>query len=159
MAAGKWTIRRRAGIGIVLAGWLIGGGHTARAQGTAEEAMAMVRQAVSHLRDAGAENTYRAITAQEPGFRDRDLYVVVYDREGHCLAHGANPRLVGKALIDIQDVDGKFYIRERTERARTETTFWQDYKFINPVTRKIQAKSTYCDASPGIIVCTGIYHP
>lgn len=159
MAAGIRAAWRRAGAGIILGGLLIGGGHTAHAQGTAAEAMAMVQQTVSHIRATGAENTYHAITAQEPGYKDRDLYVVVYDRDGHCLAHGANPRLVGKALIDIQDVDGKFYVRERVERAGKETTFWQDYKFINPMTRKIQAKSMYCDGSPGVIVCAGIYHP
>ena len=45
------------------------------------------------------------------------------------MAHGANAKLVGKDMIDAQDVDGKPFVKERVELARKQANFWQDYKF------------------------------
>jgi signal transduction histidine kinase len=76
---------------------------------------------------------------------------------GNCLAHGANTKLVGKNLLENQDTDGKFYIKDRVTLAQTKQSFWQDYKFTNPTTRKVEPKSTYCESNAGIIVCVGFY--
>ncbi|TWB48236.1 cache domain-containing protein [Nitrospirillum viridazoti] len=127
--------------------------------GTAEDAIAMTRKAVAYLKQTSPETAYSEITAKSPRFIDRDLYVVVYDFSGNCLAHGANPKLVGKNLIDIQDVDGIYYIRERISLAEKKDKFWHDYKFTDPSTRKISRKSTYCERSDSVIVCVGIYKP
>ena len=35
--------------------------------------------------------------------------------------------------------------------------FWQDYKFTNPVTKKIEPKSAYCEKLDDTAVCGGIY--
>jgi cytochrome c len=90
-------------------------------------------------------------------FRDRDLYIVVYDLEGKCLAHGANAKLVGKDLSDAQDVDGVYYVKDRVKLATSQSSFWQDYKFTNPVTEKIEPKQTYCERLKDTVVCGGIY--
>ena len=55
---------------------------------------------------------------------------------GNNLAHGANKDARGNNLIDAQDADGKYFMRERVALARQQTSFWQDYKYLNPVTRK-----------------------
>lgn len=36
-------------------------------------------------------------------------------------------------------------MRERRERAAMDSSFWQTYKFMNPVTHKIEPKETYCE--------------
>ena len=58
-----------------------------------------------------------------------------------------------------QDVDGKYFVKERTERAVKETSFWQDYKFVNPVDKKIEPKQMYCERLEQTAVCSGIYRP
>ncbi|WP_039851981.1 cache domain-containing protein [Magnetospirillum fulvum] len=126
-------------------------------KGTADEAIAMTRKATAFLAKEGPETAFAAFTGKDPRFVDHDLYVIVYDREGKCLAHGANPKLVGKDLIENQDTDGKFYIRDRVEAAKTKASFWQDYKFTNPTTKKVEPKSTYCETTADKIVCVGIY--
>jgi signal transduction histidine kinase len=83
--------------------------------------------------------------------------VVVYDFEGNCLAHGANTKMVGQDLSEAQDVDGKFYIKERLELARKSQSFWQDYKFTNPVTKKVEPKEMYCEVLGKTAVCGGVY--
>ena len=90
-------------------------------------------------------------------FIDRDLYVVVYQLDGKVLAHGSNAKFVGKDLIDAQDVDGKLYVKERVEMASKQPSFWQDYKFVNPVSKKVEPKQMYCEKVDNTAVCAGIY--
>jgi cytochrome c len=124
---------------------------------TKDEAMAMVKKAVGMIQQSGADKAYAAFDDKAGGFTDRDLYVVVYGLDGKVLAHGANAKLIGKDLIDAQDVDGKYYVKERTELARKQGDFWQDYKFVNPVSKKIQPKEMYCQRVGETAVCAGIY--
>ena len=53
--------------------------------------------------------------------------------------------MVGKNLIDLKDVDGKAFVKERVDLAQSKGTFWQDYKFTNPVSKKIEPKQMYCE--------------
>ena len=54
-------------------------------------------------------------------------------------------------------MDGKYYVKERTELARKQGEFWQDYKFVNPMTKKIQPKEMYCQRVGETAVCAGVY--
>jgi signal transduction histidine kinase len=125
--------------------------------GSPKEAQALVAKAVASLKKAGAQKTYEAITAKAPGFVDRDLYVTAYDLEGKCLAQGANAKMVGKDLTDLRDADGRLFIKERMELAKTKGSFWQDYKWTDPVTRKVMAKTTYCERLAETVLCVGVY--
>ncbi len=125
--------------------------------GSAKDAEAMVGKAVLHIKKVGAEKAYQDFTAKAPGFADRDLYVVVYDLSGKVLAHGQNPKMVGKDLIDLKDPDGKQFVKERVDLARSKGTFWHDYKFTDPVSKKVLPKSTYCQRVESTAVCVGIY--
>src|SRR3954470_10096966 len=77
-----------------------------KAKGTKAEAEAMVAKAVSYIKSNGIDKAYGEIT-NGTSFKDRDLYVIVYDLNGKNLAHGANAKLVGKDLIGLKDPDGK----------------------------------------------------
>jgi signal transduction histidine kinase len=97
------------------------------------------------------------MTAPRKTYVDRDLYLAVYDITGKCKAHGQNPKQVGKSLIGVKDPDGKEYVRERITLAQTQKSFWQEYKFTNPVTKAVQSKLAYCERVDDLIVCGGIY--
>lgn len=123
---------------------------------TSKEAEAMVAKAAKAIavnRDA----TFKEITGKDKKWIDRDLYPVVYDLNGKCLAHGQNEKQVGKDLIDLADADGKEFIKERVALAKSKGKFWQDYKFTDPVTKKVLPKSAYCEKAGELIVCAGIY--
>jgi cytochrome c len=90
-------------------------------------------------------------------FIDRDLYVVVYGMDGVVLAHGGDKKLVGVNRLHDKDVDGKEFVKERVELAKTEPSFWQNYKYLNPVTKKIEPKQMYCERLNDTVVCGGIY--
>jgi cytochrome c len=136
-----------------------GGALAAAAQGdaTPEEATAMVKKAVAHIKAGGKDKAYADISLKGGSFSSGDLYIVVYGLDGTVRAHGANEKMIGKNLIDLKDVDGKAFVKERVEMAATKPSFWQDYKFTNPVTKKIEPKSMYCEKLDDSAVCGGIY--
>lgn len=127
--------------------------------GTKDEAKALVQKTIAAIKANGTEKVYGEISAKDAKFIDRDLYPVVYDMKGNCLAHGANAKLVGKDLLDVQDADGKYFVKERTEKAAASASFWQEYKYANPVTKKIEPKEAYCEKLETSIVCAGAYKP
>ena len=126
-------------------------------QATKEEAVAMVKKAVAAIKAQGADKVYAEINTPAGKWQDRDLYVVAYGLDGMSLAHGANPKQVGVMLIDRKDIDGKEFIRERVELAKAKASFWQDYKFQNPTTKKIEPKTMYCERLNETAVCAGVY--
>lgn len=124
---------------------------------TKDEAVAIVKKAVATIQKDGADKAYAAFDDKGGGFTDRDLYVVVYGLDGKVLAHGANAKLIGKDLLDAQDVDGKYFVKERTEMARKQADFWQDYKFVDPLSKKVEPKQMYCERVGETAVCAGVY--
>lgn len=128
------------------------------AAATKDEAIAMVKSGIGFLKANGTEKGYAEISNKEGQFRKDDLYLVVYGLDGKCLAHGANAKQVGKDLIDLTDIDGKYFVKERVALAKANPGgFWQDYKFSNPVTKKIEPKSMYCEKFGETAVCGGVY--
>jgi cytochrome c len=125
--------------------------------GSPAEAQAMVKKAIDHMRKAGREQAYADFTARKVPFADRDLYVTVTSLSGPSLAHGQNAKMVGMDMSDFKDIDGKLYFRERFELAKAKGSFWQDFKFPDPVTKKVLPKSMYCERETDVIVCTGVY--
>jgi signal transduction histidine kinase len=145
---------------LAVAALVIGLGMPALATGgqaTKDEAVSMVNKAVAFIKAEGIEKAYAEIDNRQGQFVDRDLYIVVYGMDGKVLAHGANAKLIGRDMIDAQDVDGVYYVKDRVTLAAKNANFWQDYKFVNPTTKKIQPKQMYCEKLDATIVCGGIY--
>src|SRR5215472_23526 len=122
-----------------------------------DEAVAMVKKGVAYVKSNGKEKGYAEITNKKGQFVDRDLYLVVYGLDGTVFAHGANEKQVGRNLIDLKDIDGKLFVKERVELAQKQPSFWQEYKFTDPVTRKIEPKEMYCERLEDVVVCGGVY--
>ena len=124
---------------------------------TKDDAVATVKKGIAFIKANGKDKGYAEVSNKEGQFIDRDLYLVVYGLDGTVRAHGANGKMVGKNLIDLKDVDGKPFVKERVELAQSKGTFWQDYKFTNPVSKKIEPKQMYCEKLDDAVVCGGIY--
>ena len=92
------------------------------------------------------------------GLKDRDLYVFIYDLNGKCLAHGANPKLVGKDLIGMKDPDGKPLIQMLVDVAKNKGKGWTDtVKFRNPATDQIQSRVNYIERVGDLAVGSGVF--
>lgn len=142
---------------VVMALCLAGSTAFAAERGTADEAKSLVGKAVAFIKANGAEKAYSTINAKDPQFIDRDLYIFVQTTKGVTLAHATNAKLIGQDMAEAADTDGKLYVKERLDAAKTQKAFWTDYKYGNPTTKKIEPKSTYCEVVDATMVCCGIY--
>jgi cytochrome c len=149
----RWAVAVAAMMILTLANGVI----YASDHATAQQAEAMVKKGVAFIKTNGKEKGYAEITSKQSQFRDRDLYLVVYGLDGVVWAHGANEKMVGKNLIDLRDIDGKEFVKERVELGKAKDSFWQNYKFTNPVDRKVEPKTMYCQRLDDTVVCGGIY--
>jgi signal transduction histidine kinase len=99
----------------------------------------LVKRGYRYMKGNGKTQAARAFTDKgDDAFRYGDLYLVVYDLRGVCIAHGSNASLVGKNLYDVQDEDGMYYVREIIKKALSGGG-WIDYK------EKNSFKSTYIE--------------
>jgi len=126
--------------------------------GTKDEAIEMVKRVQQQFKRDGPELTFKAVSDKSvKEYHDRDLYPFIYDLKGICVAHGARPALIGKNLIDLKDQDGRYLIREMVRIAEGPGTGWVDYKWPNPITNKIEDKSSYVEKIGSYFVGVGIY--
>ncbi|MDC8757260.1 cache domain-containing protein [Janthinobacterium fluminis] len=128
-------------------------------KGTADEAVAMTKKAAALIKSAGKDKAFAEISnPANANFHDRDLYVYVYDLHGVTLAHGNNPKMVGKNLIEMKDNEGKPVIKNLIEIANSPAgKGWVEFKWPNPVTKVIEQKAGYIEKVDNMIVGSGIY--
>lgn len=142
----------------LIAGLIFSGAVYAQDKGTADEATTMAKKAITAIK-ADRDKAYAAINDKnDKDFHNKDLYVFVAKAsDGTLVAHGANTGLIGKDLSALKDVDGKLFLAEMTKLANEKGSGWVDYKWTNPVSKKIEQKSTYVEKSGDVYVGVGIY--
>lgn len=123
-----------------------------------QSAQKMVDSAVDLAMEQGAVAAISAISKPDGPFVDGELYVFVYDTNGMIVAHSRNPKLVGKTVLDVPDVQGRRFRRTIRETAMSDARCgWVDYKYQNPVTGRIENKSTWVRQHGRYIFCCGVY--
>lgn len=128
-----------------------------REYGNADEAVAMVRNACEFQRRHGTDALIAEVNKLGSGqFVDRDLYLMVIDRQARFLAHGNNPRVLGLGPKS-KDVDGKLFVHEMVQKAGAAAGAWIDYKWAHPITNEILTKATYVEHAGDVVVGCGIY--
>jgi len=107
--------------------FLVGVAAHALAVGTSPEAEAMVKQAAAFVEANGKEKAFAAFSDKKGQFIKEDLYIFAIDITGKVLAHGGNPALVGKDMSGAKDADGKLFIKEIIEAAKTKPFGFQAF--------------------------------
>ena len=148
---------RLISVALLVAPLVLGGFALAATSASKDEAVAMVKKAVAAIKSEGPEKAYAEIDDPKGPFVDRDLYIVVSGMDGVVLAHGADKTRIGTNQLNDKDADGKEFSKERVELAKTEPSFWQSYKFMNPVTKQVEPKQMYCERLNDTVVCGGVY--
>jgi cytochrome c len=124
---------------------------------TAEEAKALVEKAVAHVKDVGEEQAFKDFTNKDGGYVEGELYVFCYSADVTLVAIGGNPSMVGKNLRNLKDPDGKEASYELVQMGLEHGSGWVDYKWPNPMTKKIQTKSAYVVKVNDKVCGTGYY--
>ena len=76
-------------------------------------------------------------------FRYQDVYVFVHDQNGVQLVNPIFPALEGTSLLDFQDVNGKFVLRDTIAMLREQDAGWIDYMWPRPGETGPSKKSSY----------------
>jgi len=126
--------------------------------GTRDEAVAMVKRVQAKVKKDGLEETVRVINSGSKEFNDRDLYAFLLDFAGTNHANAQTPAVRGKNLHDLKDQDGKFIVQDMIAVAKDVGHGWLDYRWLNPVTKTIEDKSTYVErVGTNHFVGVGVY--
>lgn len=136
------------------------GAAVAAEKGSRDEAVALVKKAAAYLKENGKEKAFAEFNKSDGSFVDRDLYIFAYSAngEGTNLAHGANPKLIGKNLLDLRDADGKAIVKNFIEAGNSKAgNGWVDYKWPNPVTKAVEPKTSYVEKVGDVILGSGVY--
>ena len=124
---------------------------------TPEQAKAYSERASAHIKKVGEKQAFADFTRKDGGFHDGELYVFCYDRKGVNMAHGLNPAFVGRNLLHIKDPDGAepnfMIVRMGFDHGRG----WVDFKWPNPVTKRIENKSAYVIRTNDVTCGVGYY--
>jgi cytochrome c len=143
-------------LGVVLATTLA---CTARA-GTAGETTALVDRAVAHILLVGQEQAFTDITRRTGDFVDGELYVFCIAFDGRILAHGGNPKLVGKLMLAVRDAEGTLPVVGVIRVAQTQGQGWFAYLWPNLTTGRVQRKTSYVVRIDNQALCgSGYYDP
>jgi cytochrome c len=125
---------------------------------TKADAVAMVKKAGAYYQLHGLEKALVEFNNQKGQFVKDELYLFVYDSKGNNLAHGQNPKMVGKNLLEMRDVDGIFVIKKVLEIGDSKKgNGWQNYKWPNTISKTVEAKSSYTEKFGDLYISCGIY--
>ncbi|MFB3924783.1 MAG: cache domain-containing protein [Syntrophales bacterium] len=139
--------------------FLMTGLSYAAEKGSAKEAQAMVKKAAAYWKENGKDKAFAAFDNPKGQFVDRDLYVYVIDmtRNAMVVSHGTNHKLIGKELIGLKDTDGKQFLKEIVDIAKAKGSGWVDYKWTNPVSKKVESKTAYFEKFSNFVIVCGAY--
>jgi cytochrome c len=124
---------------------------------TAEQARAFSERAATYIEQVGDQKAFTDFTRSDGGFVDGELYVFCYNQQGVNMAHGGNPSFVGRNMLRIKDPDGAEPNAMIVKMAFEQGRGWVDFKWPNPVTKRIENKSAYVIRTHDVACGVGYY--
>ena len=119
-----------------------------------------VEDAIQLIRQRGTAEAFAALRDRASGFLFYNAYVFVLDENGTMLVNNAFPENEGRDLSDLEDSDGKPFVREMLAVPAGESA-WVDYKWPRPGDTWPSAKSSYVRRveidGQRLIVGSGVY--
>ena len=127
------------------------------AKPTAEEAKALSLKAAEEVRVKGPE-AMRAVFNSDPQYKYGEIYVTIIDYDGVYVAFPPRPEAVGKSVLNVKDADGKYLVQDMISTAK-KGEGWLEYRWLHPVSNKIEPKITYVKNVPerNVFVFVGVY--
>jgi signal transduction histidine kinase len=124
---------------------------------TKDEVVAQVKKAVAFYKANGKDKTIAELNNKDGQFAHGEDYVDAHDTTGTCVAHPVSPAIVGLNRMDTADPNGKLFIKEMVETAKTKPNGWITFMRKNPVSGKIEKKTAYWEVQDGLIFKAGTY--
>ena len=145
---------------MVALGVIMGLPAAAQERGTMAEAKAMAERAAAHFVEVGPEKAIADFERPDGGYRDRDLFVVVYNPKHIVVCAPDNPAFVGRDATLFIDTDGKEFGKAIIATAQAPGgTGWVEYRMSSPISHKVELKTSYVIGAGDHVVLVGAYKP
>jgi len=123
---------------------------------TLEDAKAMTEKAAAFVKANGKDKAIAEFNNPKGQFVKGDVYVIAQGFDGVMLANGGNPKLVGQNHFQVKDPNGKLFVQEMVNVAKTKGSGWVEYSWTNPLTKKVQTKKTWIQRIEGADFYVGV---
>lgn len=136
--------------------------NAAEEAATPQEVVTKVWSATKFLQDKGVSG-FAALNSKDGLWVWKDSYVFAFDcRKDKMVAHPMRPDLVGRAILQITDNNGKFIFKELCKAGSQPSGGWVDYVWTKPGDGKASRKLSYAVTadmafSTGIHIAAGVY--
>jgi hypothetical protein len=129
-------------------------------RGTPAEAQAMLASAAEHYKTVGRTQALADFNTKKAPFGDRDLYVACIGADHKLSANGGFPQYVGASPDLFRDADGKPVADAILHAGNASPSGGSvHYQWINPVTRKNEAKVSFAQKFGEDVCIVGAYNP
>ncbi|MEI6558120.1 MAG: cache domain-containing protein [Rhodospirillaceae bacterium] len=151
-------IRKLAAAVAILVLTSVSGPAVAQVKTDPEVAKALAMKAAALVKEQGVDAAKPIFHAQGE-WRHDDIYVSVMDLTGTWLVYPVKPEGEGKSVINVKDADGKMLVQELVNTAKDKGEGWVEYRWLNPVSNKIEPKVTFVKMVPerNVFVYVGVY--
>ena len=128
-----------------------------------DDAKAVVDKAVAYWKANGKEKTIAEINNPKGQFSQAakaGSAVVASDFNGQVLAFCGKPGMVGQNHLELRDPNGKYFVKELIEVAKTKGTGTVDFIFADAATKKVRPVTLYVKRIEGadFLIQCGIFH-
>ncbi|MBV8534376.1 MAG: cache domain-containing protein [Alphaproteobacteria bacterium] len=127
----------------------------ANAAGTPEDAQALAEKAAGLVKAEG-DKAFATLSDPNGGYVQGELYVTVLDRQGVVRAN-INQKVIGVNMWEAKDPDGTLFTQEAWKVVASSESGWTRYKYVNPTTKKIEAKKAWVHKVGDYVVLCGAY--
>src|SRR5438046_2338993 len=126
-----------------------------------KQIVALVDKAAA-LTESKGKSAFPEFKKKDSEWLKGETYIFIADMSGTILMHPANPELETKSIIDLKDANGKVFMREFIETAKTKGSGWVDYMWPKPGEKSPSKKLSYVKRTKMpegemVIVGAGIY--
>jgi methyl-accepting chemotaxis protein len=127
-------------------------------QGSADEAVDLIERACQHIEQVGRTQALHDFDSPQGDFIDRDLYVFGINRDGHFVAMGGRPDMVGKSVMAVPGLDNQFVEDAWATVDSPAGKGWVRYEVINPTTGTVMPKESFVlPIGEDILIGCGVY--
>jgi len=127
----------------------------------AKQIKALVDKAADLIESKG-KDAFPEFKKKDSEWYKGETYIFIYDMNGISLMHPINPKLEGKNSTNMKDANGKLWMQEFIETAKTNGSGWVDYTWSKPGEDQPSNKISYIKKAKMpdgemVIVGAGIY--
>lgn len=127
---------------------------------TKEECKQKCSEVVKLIQSNGPEEAIKQVNDVKGQFVWKDTYVYIMNLEATIIAHGPQPKFIGKNLMGLKDPITKtpFYpaVFEKIKLEKSASG-WFDYHWGKPDAEGVYKKSCYFERVGDLVVFAGIY--